>query len=317
LYISEVAHCTATSDVTCEDSAQLSIQPPPPIIAIEPHAIPEFMDIIDNILRVFTSLDMSTIRALPAMYLIRIIYTFIILVKLHFAATKLPTADALLPVDRLRVSQRLNHVLQMFAGWGPLWPATKLATVFLKMRSWLESEEDGNRQRLQGTGSLLTLWEFKPTAHNQDALSMNIVDTVYDDGSMVAASSHCPASWDPSLASTDVDTLPSWLEPPLATDLLTAIPPFHPRAQATEDCFSQKEAPDSTHDDIPPGAGRGLNNIPDIEQLDDTADMHLDWSQFPNMGFDLWDLAAPFSPVPDIGFDSNAMMKGNYTARDV
>ncbi|KAL4783513.1 hypothetical protein BJX76DRAFT_251188 [Aspergillus varians] len=250
LYVCEVAHCTATSDVPYADNTQ------PSSIVIEPHAFTEFMDIIDKVVRLFTSLDMSTIRALPAMYLIRIIYTFMILVKLHFATTKIPTKNQLLPVDvgRLQVSQRLNHVLQMFAGWGPLWPATKLTTAFLKLRSWFESEEDGNQQ----TCSWLTVWAIRPT-------SMNVADATYDDG-LTAASSHCPS------ASTDEDTLRSWLDPPLLSI-----------------------------------------DLPNIEQLNDTTDMHLDWSRFPNMCFDL---DASFSPIPDSGCDSDTM-KGNYTAGDV
>ena len=145
LYINEVAHCTATSD------ADIPGKNTPPIIMVKPHAITKFIETIDNIFRVFTALDMSTIRALPAMYLIRIIYTFLILVKLHFAAVKLPPQDAAdLQLDRLQVSQRLNRVIQMTAGWGPLWPATKLTAVFVRMREWLESEEQ--------KGASLTRW---------------------------------------------------------------------------------------------------------------------------------------------------------------
>ncbi|RHZ63615.1 Zn(II)2Cys6 transcription factor domain-containing protein [Aspergillus thermomutatus] len=296
-----------SDDVTYEDRST----PLPPIVAIEPHAITEFMETIDNIFRVFTSLDMSTIRALPAMYLIRIIYTFIILVKLYFAATKLPTQDTLLPVDRLQVSQRLNHVIQMSAGWGPLWPATKLTTVFIRMRSWFESGEDGNRQRLQQAGSWLTLWEFKPPSQDRHAHSMNMVEAASDDGS-----SRGPASWVPSLASTDVDTLPL-LEPPLGTDFSIAPPPFQSMFRAAESCFPQKEASDFMQEgDVPLDAGQSLGDMADIEQADDTAYMGFDWSQLSNMGFDLYNLDAPFSPIPNPGFDSDAVMKENFTDRD-
>ncbi|KAG2415695.1 hypothetical protein HFD88_006886 [Aspergillus terreus] len=276
LYINEVAHCTATSEeAPNEDNTQHSA-PPLPIVTVEPHAVTDFMEAIDGIFRVFTSLDMSTIRALPAMHLIRIIYTFIILVKLYFAAAKLPTQNAVLQVDRLQVSERLNRVIQMTAGWGPLWPATKLTTVFARMRSCFESGEEGNRQRLQRAGSWLTVWEFK-----HPSSSRGMVEASSDGGSIIASRSRDPASWAPSLASTDIDTLAFSLEPPLDTDFSTAPPPAE---------------------------GQRLGDLPDIDQVDD---MGMDWSQFSNMDFDLHNLAAPFSPIPPPGFDPDAAMKEN------
>jgi hypothetical protein len=278
-----VAHCTATSEeVPNEDNTQHST-PPLPIVTVEPHAITDFMEAIDGIFRVFTSLDMSTIRALPAMHLIRIIYTFIILVKLYFAAAKLPTQNAVLQVDRLQVSERLNRVIQMTAGWGPLWPATKLTTVFARMRSWFESGEEGNRQKLQQDGSWLTVWEFKPSSSSRGMHAMNMVEAASGGGSIVASSSRDPASWAPSMASTDIDTLAFSLEPPLDTGFSVAPPPAE----------SQR-----------------LDDLPDIDQMDD---MGMDWSQFSNMDFDLHNLAAPFSPIPPRGFDPDASMKGNYS----
>ncbi|GES58780.1 Zn(II)2Cys6 transcription factor [Aspergillus terreus] len=283
LYINEVAHCTATSEeVPSENNTQHST-PPPPIVTVEPHAVTGFMEAIDGIFRVFTSLDMSTIRALPAMHLIRIIYTFIILVKLYFAAAKLPTQNAVLQADRLQISERLNRVIQMTAGWGPLWPATKLTTVFARMRSWFESGEEGNRQRLQRAGSWLTVWEFQPSVSSRDTHAMNMVEAPSDGGSIVASSSRDPASWAPSLASTDIDTLAFSLEPPLDAGFSTAPPPAE---------------------------RQGLDDLPDIDQMDD---MGMDWSQFSNMDFDLHNLAAPFSPIPPRGFDPDAAMKENYS----
>lgn len=312
LYINEVAHCTGTSDDVPEDNAQRST--PPPIVAIEPHAITEFMDTIDNIFRVFTSLDMSTIRALPAMYLIRIIYTFIILVKLYFAAAKLPTQDAVLQVDRLQVSERLNRVIQMTAGWGPLWPATKLTTVFTKMRSWFESGGDGNCQRLQQAGAWLTGWELKPLSQGRDAHAINMAEVISDDGLIVASSSRGPASWVPSLASTDVDTLAFSHEPPLSTEFSIAPPPFRSMSCATKSSFPQMGAPEFMHDEEVPLEGQRLGDLPDIDQMDD---MGMDWSQYTNMGFDLYNLDAPFSPNPPPGFDPDAAVKENCADRNI
>lgn len=317
LYIHEVAHCTATTEyIPSEDNARCST-PTPPIVAIEPHAITEFVDIIDNIFRVFTSWDMSTIRALPAMYLIRIIYTFIILVKLHFAAAKLPSQDTVLQVDRLRVSERLSRVIQMTAGWGPLWPATKLTTVFIRMRSWFESGEECNHQRLQQAKSWLTVWEVRPSSYSRDAHSMNMVEAASDDGAIDNSNSRGPASWIPSLASTDVDTMSFSLEPPLGTDFWIDRPPSQSMSRATKSCFTQKGAPDSMQgEDFPLAAGQCLGDLPDIARMDDTAYMSMDWRQFSNTDFDLYNLGAPFPPITPPGFDPDAAMKENCSDKN-
>jgi hypothetical protein len=59
-------------------------------------------------------------------------------------------------------------------------------------------------------------------------------------------------------------------------------------------------------------------DIPNIEQMDGPAFMGLDWSQVSDMGFDLCNLETPFSPIPipNHGFDPDAVMKGNFTNRD-
>lgn len=287
-----MAHCTATSDdvdIPSDDTAQ----GPPPIVLIEPHAATEFMEAIDNIFQIFTSLDMSTIRALPATYLIRIIYTFLILVKLHFAAAKLPTQDATaLQVDRLQVFERLNQLIQMTAGWGPLWPATKLTTVFVRMRSWLESGGESNCQRG------FTGWEFRFPSDRRGANVVNMAEEASDVGSIVPSGSR-------SLYSTDVDPLAFSLEPPLGTDLM-APPPFESVFQATESCFPQKDAPGLMQEDVPLAAGHRLRDLPNIDI--DQMETGMDWSEFPNMGFDLSNLDMSFSsippPLPDFGPDA-------------
>lgn len=265
-----MAYCTPTSDDgACEDNSRT--------VAIELHAIPEFMETTDNIFRVFTSLDMSTIRALPAMYLIRIIYTFIVLVKLYFAATKLPTQDARLQVARLQVSQRLDRVIQMSAGWGPLWPATKLTAVFSRMRSWFESVEDCNRQGMLQAESWLTLWEFKTLSVNEDTHGID----------MLAAAS-------------DVDILPFSLGP----DFSTAYPCFRSMGLDTEASFPKDTLDIMQDDEVPLDAGQSVGDIPDMEQTDDTP---FDWSQIPDMGFDLCNL--------DVHFNSNAVTKEDFLGR--
>ena len=269
---------------------------------VKPHAITQFIEAIDNIFRVFTALDMSTIRTLPALYLIRIIYTVLILVKLHFAAVKLPPQDAAdLQLDRLQVSQRLNRVIQMTAGWGPLWPATKLTAVFVRMREWLESEEQ--------KGASLTRWEIVPQSLSRDVHGFNTVEVASDDRSPVGCSPRGLASWVPSsLASTgvDTDTLGFSLEPTLGTG-------FQSMSQATESCFPGEKGRDvmrmqdegvGVSAGVLPAVNQRLGDIPDIDQME----MGMDWSQLSNTGFDMSDFEAPFFGISP-GLDPDAAMR--------
>ncbi|EEQ88718.2 uncharacterized protein BDCG_03838 [Blastomyces dermatitidis ER-3] len=83
------------------------------------------------------SLDMSAIRAMPTVYFIRTIYMAIMLIKLHFAAIEQKqTDDTKQHADcNLQVSEWLEALIQMFAGWGELWPAARLTMVFKKLKT--------------------------------------------------------------------------------------------------------------------------------------------------------------------------------------
>lgn len=236
------------------------------------------------------------------MYLIRIIYTFLILVKLHFAAAKLPPQDAAdLRLNSLQVSQRLNRVIQMTAGWGALWPATKLTAVFVRMREWLESGEQ--------KGASLTRWEIVPQTLSRDVHGLDTVEAASNDRPTVGCSPRGLASWVPSsLASTGVDTDPLGfsLEPALGTD-------FQSMSRATESCFPGEKGRDimRMQDEgvgvgaaVLPAVNQRLGDIPDIDQME----MGMDWSNLSNTGFDLSDFEAPFFGISP-GFDPDAAMR--------
>lgn len=152
------------------------------------------------------------------------------------------------------------------------------------MRSWLERGDEGNRQRLQQAGSWLTAWEFKPL----------------------------------SPGSKDVDTMAFPLEPPpLGIGFPMAPPPFQPMSRATESRFPRKAGPDLMEDEgVTLAAGQRLGDFLDIDQIDDdTSYMGMDWSQLSQMGLDLYNLDAPFSPIP-LSFDPDAAMKEHSSDRN-
>ena len=133
----------------------------------------EFLELVDNSFRVFTSLDMSAIRSFPAMHLLRMIYTVIILVKLDLAAVQVANQEPQQQLERVNVSARLDDIIQMFVGWGTLWPATKLTRAFSQIRAWFEKCKDGcgyATMQQQQEGSEFTLWPVNPSTVNPDEM---------------------------------------------------------------------------------------------------------------------------------------------------
>ena len=95
-------------------------------------------------LDVFLSLDMSLIRALPTLYLVRLIHVTIVLVKLHFAAKHLANLrDAAQKTASLEVEEYLARLIRQSSGWGTLWPASKLKKNFERIQDLIRRSGDG------------------------------------------------------------------------------------------------------------------------------------------------------------------------------
>ncbi|KLJ11880.1 hypothetical protein EMPG_12973 [Blastomyces silverae] len=155
LYIKEMA-ITLTSR---RSHSSLDEQPSQKII-ISTSAFSTCVDSLHHLFRIIQSLDMSAIRAMPTVYFIRMIYTAIVLIKLHFAAMEQQqTDDTKQHADSdLQVSERLETLIQMFAGWGELWPAARLTMVFKKLKTWFE-KHSSSRMTLHEL-SWLSPWAF-------------------------------------------------------------------------------------------------------------------------------------------------------------
>ncbi|OGM48751.1 Zn(II)2Cys6 transcription factor [Aspergillus bombycis] len=290
LYLSEVAFCAA-SDAEVPSETRTSRT-----ITIPADTFSECVETIDHIFRGFTSLDMSAIRVLPAMYLIRMIYTALILVKLHFAAVTSSNEDAQLQIDRLQVSSRLHYIIQMFAGWGPLWPATKLTTVFRRIRSWFEDSDTMKRD-----GSCLNVWQLGPASQSpeDDQSSTDLVGS--NDGLLLSPSSQDPP-WTVSMDPTNRETVPLSLNPSLdfSGNVFTPTSSDQPIDYSLLPSQASPSAPNvSVGDDL----GMDLNMI-EKRAIDAALDIDLELNQLPSMHFDPSSLQLPLSLNSDTFYDN-------------
>jgi len=133
---------------------------------IDPAKFTDCLAAAHGLLDVFLSLDMSLIRALPTLYFVRLTYAAIVLIKLHFAAERLPNpADAAQKTLSLRVDDYLGRMLQKFSGWGALWPAWKLTKSLREIRRLFR--QNSNREMMASELGWLNLWVFEEPPVNK------------------------------------------------------------------------------------------------------------------------------------------------------
>jgi hypothetical protein len=200
------------------------------------------------------------------------IYTVLILVKLHFAANSSSNENAQSQVDRLQVSERLNCIIQMFAGWGPLWPATRLTNVFRRIHSWFEDDKT-----MQQEGSWLNVWRLD-SSQTADFDQLSATQMISHDES----GSQGPVSWIASLESTDMESVPLSFDSPLNLGL---TPPTSSE-QVANDPLPFDKLHVFASDDLWDGERLELPlDLEDIEGFDATLGMDLDLSQIPGMRY--------------------------------
>ena len=149
----------ATNDgMSCQGDTSMDHEHQPDIM--DASQFTDCLESVHNLFRVFTSLDMSAVRALPAVYFIRTIHAAIALVKLYFAAMRLPDShERSARKQDLKVDEYLNQMLLVFTSWGELWPADKLTKVLGEIRIWFEQNSD--RTVLPEDMAWLDRWAFK------------------------------------------------------------------------------------------------------------------------------------------------------------
>ena len=209
LYINEVAMCMPYANTNRESNPVSEDNQPLHGFPSHGPAFSEFLEPVDSSFRVFTTLDMSAIRSFPSMHLLRMIYTVIILVKLHFAAVQVAGQEAQQQLERVNVSARLDSIIQMFVGWGTLWPAPKLTSAFSQIRAWFEKCKDGRghatMQEQDQEESEFALWPVNPSTVNPDDVGSldlsqdNTTTSISSDGPL--GSNLASISWNGPLGS--------------------------------------------------------------------------------------------------------------------
>ncbi|KAK2879360.1 hypothetical protein FQN49_000970, partial [Arthroderma sp. PD_2] len=234
LYINDVVLNSTSRQEHCPDSDVQSGSEQSHKLAINESTFLEFLETVNNIFRVIFSLDMSAIRALPTVYFIRIVYVVIILVKLHFAAMQLPGDDGKVHTGELKVRERLDHLIQMFAGWGTLWPANRLMRVLRKLKTWFENNSSCNMTLHEL--SWLNSWVFKQGGDTslekenpQPAPSVSSPPTSLSDTIPPEALSQAAPSYAPSQSTLDWK-LPDDLMNSSALGDLPTPSPFSPQS---------------------------------------------------------------------------------------
>ena len=225
------------------------------------------------------------------MHLIRMIYTALILVKLHFAAITSPNEVAQLQIDRLQVSNRLDCIIQMFAGWGPLWPATKLTTVFRRIRSWFEDDDMMKRD-----GSWLNVWRLGPVSQRPENIQSSIDPVGSAHGLFLPSDSQDP-SWVVSVDPTIMETIPLSFDSPLDFSSSGFTP------TSSDQLIDYSLLPRQTSASVPDvsvGDDLGMDsNMVDTRDIDATLNMDLELNHLPNMQFDSDILQLPLTHDSD------------------
>ncbi|THX19127.1 hypothetical protein D6D17_01568 [Aureobasidium pullulans] len=112
-----------------------------------------------NLLDTFLSFDIPLIRTLPTVYSVQLMHATIVLVKLHFAATRLTDpADTVIKTQNIRIDHYLARLFQKVSGWGTLWPFRKLAE---KIRALREMVQECDNEDMSAELAWLDAWTLE------------------------------------------------------------------------------------------------------------------------------------------------------------
>lgn len=107
----------------------------------------------------FLSLDISLIRTLPTLYFVQLTHAALVLVRFHFAATRLLNrADGAQKMSNIKADAYLGRLLTRVSGWGALWPTQRLVDTFKKLRDLLRQCGD---QDLASELAWLNAWTLE------------------------------------------------------------------------------------------------------------------------------------------------------------
>lgn len=96
-----------------------------------------------SIISVFTSLDFRDIRALPTIFLVRVIHAVTILIKSGVSKDlDRSFIDTSPETEYARIDYQLDDMIEVMTSWGSDWPACKIIGILIMLRKWLRERED-------------------------------------------------------------------------------------------------------------------------------------------------------------------------------
>lgn len=105
-------------------------------------SISECLKSAHSVISIFTSLDFCDIRALPTIFLVRVIHAITILVKSSVSKDLDCGSGSKAPKgDYARIDQ-LDDLIEVMASWGSDWPGCKLIKILIKLRKWMQNEDN-------------------------------------------------------------------------------------------------------------------------------------------------------------------------------
>ncbi|KAI9743548.1 MAG: hypothetical protein M1818_002862 [Claussenomyces sp. TS43310] len=96
-----------------------------------------------TVISIFTSLDLRDIRAMPTIFLIRVIHAITVLVTCGVSTDSDCDSGSTSPGSEYsRVEHQLDDMIDLMATWGSDWPACKLIRILIKLRRRLRQNQD-------------------------------------------------------------------------------------------------------------------------------------------------------------------------------
>ncbi|PGH13476.1 hypothetical protein AJ79_03606 [Helicocarpus griseus UAMH5409] len=111
-----------------------------------------YIESAHSVISSFTSLDLRAIRALPTIFLVRVIHAITVLVKSStFQGSDCGLGTKSMQEGNARIDHQLDDLIDVMESWGSNWPACKLIKILVKLRKW--RRKNGDRQIIGGMSS--------------------------------------------------------------------------------------------------------------------------------------------------------------------
>lgn len=145
------------------------------------NALSSCLTAIDEIFKIFLSLDESTIRCLPIFNLVRVSYAVVVLLKIYFSASS-PNSELgkVIDKDEMKVAEYIVRLHQKFkdtAAGGKSRPADKFQYVLGIVGNWFR-DADQRRGRQNEDESKDTLKSTQPSRNDSITMSSNSQDNL-------------------------------------------------------------------------------------------------------------------------------------------